>query len=181
MKFEIWVDSDSFPENLRKIVLNRCYKNKIPVHFVADRELRDITAFYGKHTGKLRELKKGQNPDLEDESLKEIKSWIQMHVVPVGSDSADDFIVENVKSGSLVITHDIPLAARLLEKDAVVIDDRGGEFDKGTIKRRLSSRDVNMQLREWSVFFKEKNKEMGQRETREFSNAFDRECTKMGC
>lgn len=173
MKFEIWVDADSVPINLRAIIVNRGIKDEIPVHFVADRELKDIKVIYGSHTGILRKA----FPELSQEEKREIKSWIHMHVVPTGSDSADNFIAENAEPESLVITHDIPLAERLLKKGLRVIDDRGGIYNTNTIRERMSNREINKKFREKYLFVQNKEKKMGQKETREFANAFDRECT----
>src|SRR5688572_23806579 len=60
----------------------------------------------------------------------------RLHVPPgvtlarVGSepDAADDWIAERVTTGDLVLTADIPLAARALAAGARCLDFRGGEF-----------------------------------------------------
>lgn len=71
--------------------------------------------------------------------------------VPAGFDAADDRIVELVKSGDLVITADIPLAAAALEKGAYVLDPRGNWFSRENIEERLTMRAMLDQLRSSGV------------------------------
>ncbi len=51
--------------------------------------------------------------------------YISMIIVDEGPDIADDKIVEMVTGGDLVISEDIPLADRVIEKNAFVISTRG--------------------------------------------------------
>lgn len=67
--------------------------------------------------------------------------------VGAGADAADDAIAERVAAGDLVVTQDIPLAARVLEKAAAAIDPRGVPFDRDSIAERLSMRDFMAELR----------------------------------
>ncbi|MCE7028357.1 YaiI/YqxD family protein [Jiella avicenniae] len=69
-------------------------------------------------------------------------------VVPDGPDVADDWIVENCQAGDVVVTADIPLAARALEKGAVALGPAGREFTEATIGSALSMRAFNQHLRE---------------------------------
>ncbi len=79
-----------------------------------------------------------------------------LHVPPgvtlnrVGSapDAADDWIAERVTAGDLVITADIPLAARGLTAGGRCIDFRGGEFTADRIGDALAMRDLNRYLRD---------------------------------
>ncbi|NNE42785.1 MAG: YaiI/YqxD family protein [Gemmatimonadetes bacterium] len=77
-----------------------------------------------------------------------LHEWIR--VVAAGSDfdAADNWIAENVQEDDIVITADIPLAARCLEKKARVLDHRGGEFDEASIGDALASRELLSTLRE---------------------------------
>ena len=45
---------------------------------------------------------------------------VEMVVVSSGADAADDWIAEHVRPGDVVVTADIPLAARCLEAGARV-------------------------------------------------------------
>ena len=68
--------------------------------------------------------------------------------VPEGPDAADDWIVEAAESGDVVVTADIPLAARALEKGAAVLGPTGREFTSETIGTALSMRAFKQHLRE---------------------------------
>ena len=69
-------------------------------------------------------------------------------VVPQGADAADDWIVEHVAAGDIVVTADIPLARRALEKGAVVLGPTGRPFTADSIGMALAIRDLNQHLRE---------------------------------
>ncbi len=69
-------------------------------------------------------------------------------VVPDGPDVADDWIVEHCQPGDVVVTADIPLASRSLEKGAVALGPTGREFTAETIGNALSMRAFNQHLRE---------------------------------
>lgn len=92
--------------------------------------------------------------------------------------SADDWIVAHVKEGDLVITRDIPLAARLLELKATVINDRGLRFTDDNIKSRLSERDLMKEFYQ-SGLAVQGLRSYGKREVFEFANCFDAVLTKM--
>ena len=81
-----------------------------------------------------------------------------MVVVEGGENAADDKIVELANENNLCITHDIPLAARLIEKNVYVIDDRGNVLDKNNIRERLSIRDTQKDFREMGIFNEKQNK-----------------------
>jgi uncharacterized protein len=68
--------------------------------------------------------------------------------IPGGPDAVDDWIIEQVAPGDLVITQDIPLAAAAVAKGARVIENRGREFSAGNIADRLALRDLLMGLRD---------------------------------
>ena len=63
-------------------------------------------------------------------------------------DAADDWIVEQVRDNDIVVSADIPLAARCLEKDARVIDPRGRVFTKESIGDALANRELMAYLRD---------------------------------
>ncbi|HEY0333678.1 MAG TPA: DUF188 domain-containing protein, partial [Stenotrophomonas sp.] len=67
--------------------------------------------------------------------------------VPGGPDAADDAIVERLARGDLVVTQDIPLAARALAAGASAISSRGERFRIDDIQERLSVRDFMADLR----------------------------------
>lgn len=73
---------------------------------------------------------------------------IEFVVVGDGFDAADDWIVERAGAGDIVVTTDIPLAARCLENGARVLGPTGRVFSDDSIGEALASREVSAQLRE---------------------------------
>ena len=73
--------------------------------------------------------------------------WLDVVVVKGHADAADNWIAENATATDVVITSDIPLAARCLEKEAAVLDSRGGEFTDASIGSALATRQLMDQLR----------------------------------
>jgi uncharacterized protein len=69
-------------------------------------------------------------------------------VVRSGAVIVDDWIVEQVGSGDIVITTDIPLAARCLEKSARVLSPKGQPFTDRDIGDALALRDLLDMLRQ---------------------------------
>ena len=173
---EIWIDADSLPKNLRAIVLKAAQRTGCKTVFCADRSLPDVVDFIANDTARLRKELPPQilnEPDYKT-IKKNVKSGISMSVVQSGENSADDYIVENAVSNSLCITHDIPLASRLLEKGCTVIDDRGRNYTKDNIRMLLSERAVNNELRSWGVF-SEQQKRLTSSDTKAFADNFDRQ------
>ncbi len=74
--------------------------------------------------------------------------WIRLEVVASGADAADDWIVEHVQAGDLVITADILLAARCLERKAGVLGPTGKPFDDENIGSAVATRELMADLRE---------------------------------
>ena len=69
-------------------------------------------------------------------------------VVPQGADAADDWIVEHAAAGDIVVTADIPLARRALDKGAAVLGPTGRPFTPQSIGMALAMRELNQHLRE---------------------------------
>lgn len=72
----------------------------------------------------------------------------QAVVVPGGLDVADDWIAERAGETDLVITADIPLAARSLKRGARVLDPKGRVYTDDSIGAALAGREVSAFLRE---------------------------------
>lgn len=145
----IFVDADSCPKSIRTIIIRAAKRLKVEAVFVADRKLSDINGKY-----------------------------LHMRIVTKGDDSADDAIVIEAQKGDLAITHDIILAARLVEKEIMVLDDRGSVFTPENMNERLSVRNAMTQFREFGLF-PEKQAPCGPKEVQAFANAFDTVLTKM--
>jgi uncharacterized protein YaiI (UPF0178 family) len=69
-------------------------------------------------------------------------------IVTQGPDAADDWIAEHVTAKDVVVTNDIPLAARALEKRAKAIRPNGEPFSEAAIGGQLATRELMAGLRE---------------------------------
>ena len=78
------------------------------------------------------------------------ESWIHLEVVKEtgGLDAADDWIVEQVETGDIVVSEDIILASRCLEKGARALNPRGRLFTPESIGEALATRELMADLRE---------------------------------
>lgn len=74
---------------------------------------------------------------------------IRFVVVEAGADAADDWIAERVMPGDVVITNDIPLAARALEKGAEAISPTAKVFTNDMIGSALATRGLMEHLRSY--------------------------------
>lgn len=119
---KIWVDGDACPKGVKEILFRAANRKKIHVTLIANQFLRLPNSDY-----------------------------IDMVQVPDGPDVADDRIVELCSAGDLVITADIPLAARVVAKDATALDPRGKIYDKNNIGQILDMRNFMDELRETGV------------------------------
>jgi uncharacterized protein len=108
----IWVDADACPKSVRDIVVRAAQRAQVLTTFVANQRVPLPPGPY----------------------LKAIQ-------VSAGFDVADDEIVARVSAADLVITQDIPLAAEVIEKGAVVVTPRGELMDKENVRARLNIRD----------------------------------------
>jgi len=115
----IWIDADACPRVIKEIAFRASERLEIPVSLVANTSL-------AKHHSRL----------------------IDSVVVNEGFDVADDYIAEHATPDDVVITADIPLAARIVAKGAVGIDPRGEFYTEENVGERLSMRDLMMELRD---------------------------------
>jgi len=74
--------------------------------------------------------------------------WITLEVVADGFDAADNWIVEHVQPHDIVVTADIPLASRCLQKGARVIGPTGKPFTENNIGGAVATRGLMSELRE---------------------------------
>lgn len=72
---------------------------------------------------------------------------IQTKIVSKGSDAVDFAILNDVKSGDIVVTQDYGLAAMVLAKGAFCIDQNGREFTNGNIDQLLFTRHLGQKIR----------------------------------
>jgi uncharacterized protein YaiI (UPF0178 family) len=73
---------------------------------------------------------------------------VEMIVVEAGPDAADDWIVEEIQASDVVVTADIPLAARCLEVGALALGTNGREFTTDSIGNALATREIKAHVRE---------------------------------
>mgnify|MGYP000212250720 CR=1 FL=1 len=78
----------------------------------------------------------------------EVGPLVEKVVVSEGADEADNWIVDQVASGDLVITADIPLAKRTLDKKAIALGPTGRLFNEQNIGMAMAMRELNQHLRE---------------------------------
>lgn len=115
---KIWIDADACPRVIKEILFRASQRLNVPVCLVANKSL-------ARH-----------NSDL-----------VESIVVADGFDMADDYIAEHAGSNDLVITADIPLAARIVAAGGVALDPRGELYTEENVGERLSIRDLMMELR----------------------------------
>lgn len=72
---------------------------------------------------------------------------VEMVYVPEGPDLADMWIAERVGRGDVVITGDIPLAAKCVEAGAKVLRHNGEALTPANIGQQLATRDLMADLR----------------------------------
>ena len=76
------------------------------------------------------------------------RDWNELVVVEGQFDAVDDWIVEHVAVNDIVVSADIPLAARCLYRGARVLGPRGDAFTQDSIGEALAGRALMAHLRE---------------------------------
>jgi hypothetical protein len=76
---------------------------------------------------------------------------LSLVVVKGQMDAADDWIVEHAAANDIVITADIPLAARCLKIGARVLEPKGRVFTEASISNALANRDIMTYLRNTGI------------------------------
>ncbi|KPP83410.1 MAG: hypothetical protein HLUCCO07_07630 [Rhodobacteraceae bacterium HLUCCO07] len=72
---------------------------------------------------------------------------VETVIVPEGPDIADMWIAERAGPGDVVITGDIPLAAKCVEAGAVVLKHNGERLTQANVREALAMRDLMSDLR----------------------------------
>lgn len=96
-------------------------------------------------------------------------------VVSAGFDAADNWIVNNASANDVVVTADVPLAVRCVEKGAHVTGPSGRVFDASNIGMASAMRDLGQHLRETGES-KGYNAPFTQRDRSAFLETLDRLC-----
>ncbi|SLN28276.1 hypothetical protein ROA7450_01157 [Roseovarius albus] len=96
-------------------------------------------------------------------------------IVPDGPDIADMWIADRAQQGDIVITGDIPLAARCIENGAQVLRHNGEAFTQANIGQQLAMRDLMTDLRAADPFRQGGGgKPFGKADRSRFLNALER-------
>ena len=93
-------------------------------------------------------------------------------VVDGGLDAADDWIAERIGEGDIVVTSDIPLAARCLKKAALALNPSGRPFTEDNIGMALAMRDLKAQLRDLGEI-KDRTPNFSKQDRSQFLSALD--------
>jgi hypothetical protein len=100
---------------------------------------------------------------------------VQVIVVPEGPDVADMWIADRATDGDVVITGDIPLAARCVENGARVLKHNGEALTKVNVGQALATRDLMADLRAADPFRQGGGKGFTKADRSRFLDALERE------
>ncbi|MBA1147071.1 YaiI/YqxD family protein [Ectothiorhodospiraceae bacterium WFHF3C12] len=140
----IWVDADACPGVIKEILFRAAQRTGLELTLVANHALKTPPA-----------------PN------------IRAVQVASGFDVADSEIVRQVKTGDLVVTADIPLAAEVIEAGGHALSPRGELFTADTIKAKLTMRDFMETMRASGVDTGGPPA-IGQADRQKFANQLDR-------
>jgi uncharacterized protein YaiI (UPF0178 family) len=130
----IYVDADACPV-------------KQEVYRVAERHGVRVVVVSNSPIAVPREYLIGGRPDAEPDSTSAGRPFIERAVVPAGMDKADDYIAERAAKGVIVVTADVPLAARAVKAGAVAVAPNGKPFNEDSVGMALATRNLMDQLR----------------------------------
>ena len=99
---------------------------------------------------------------------------IELVVVDAGPDLADMWIAERASSGDVVITTDIPLAAKVIEAGASVLKPNGESLTQANIGNALATRDLMYDLRAADPFRQGGGKGFSKADRSRFLSVLDR-------
>ena len=116
---KIWIDADACPKAIKEIIFKAGHRLNINIILVAN-----------------------------SYQFIPLSDLIQLIVVDKGFDAADQHIIDQVEMHDIVITADIPLAAKILEKKANVLNPRGEIYNENTIGSILSMRNFLKEMRD---------------------------------
>ena len=140
----IWVDADACPRAIKEVIYRAARRSQTLATFIANQMLMTPPSPY-----------------------------IKAVQVPSGMDVADSEIVARLNAGDLVITADIPLAALVVEKDAVALNPRGEWYTRENVHSLLSMRNFMQELRDSGTQTGGPSA-LSTRDVQNFANALDR-------
>lgn len=145
---KIYIDADACPKIIKEITFRASMRVKANLILVANQYM--------------------STPDSE---------YITSVVVGNGLNIADDKIVELAEEGDLVITADIPLADRVVEKKAFALNPRGKLYTIDNVKESLAMRNLMTDLRS-NGMETSGPPPFTKKDSQEFSNQLDKFLTK---
>ncbi|UCX04978.1 YaiI/YqxD family protein [Shewanella glacialimarina] len=122
MQAKIWVDADACPNPVKEMLFRAAERKSVNIILVANQMIKIP-----------------------------ISPFIKMIRVSSGFDEADNYIVEQLHQGDLVITADIPLASDAIDKGALAINPRGNVYTTENIKQTVTMRDFMEEMRSSGV------------------------------
>ena len=99
---------------------------------------------------------------------------VEVVIVPEGPDVADMWIAERAGPGDVVVTGDIPLAARCVEGGAVVLKHNGERLTQANVREALAMRDLMADLRAADPFRQGGGKGFSKADRSRFLDALER-------
>lgn len=141
---QIWVDADACPNVIKEILFRAAERVDMHLTLVANHAIRTPGS-----------------------------KWIRSIQVEQGFDVADNYIVQKVNAGDLVISSDIPLASEAIARGATVVSPRGEILTTANIKQRLAMRNLMEELRSIGEV-KGGPAALSQSDRQAFANALDR-------
>ncbi len=105
---------------------------------------------------------------------------VEMVIVPEGPDVADLWIAERASTGDVVITGDIPLAAKCVEAGALVLKPNGEMLSEANIGNVLATRDLMADLRAADPFRQGGGKSFSKADRSRFLDALERAMRQAG-
>ena len=100
---------------------------------------------------------------------------IEMVVVDAGPDVADMWIADRAGTGDIVVTGDIPLAAKCVEAGARVLKHNGERLTQANVREALAMRDLMADLRAADPFRQGGGKGFTKADRARFLDALERE------
>jgi uncharacterized protein len=146
----VWIDADAAPREVKEIVFRAVKRLEVQAVLVANSWLTGPPG----------------NP------------FVSAVRVDGGADVADLHIAEHAEPGDVAVTADIPLAARLVEKNVMAIDPRGDEYTEENVGERLAVRDLMDGLRGAGMLEPGGPRPYGPKDRQAFAATLDRVLTR---
>lgn len=140
---QIWIDADACPKIIKEIVYRAAIRTQTCLTLVANQHLQIPSS-----------------------------PFIKKIMVQAGFDVADNYIVQHMGGGDLVITADIPLADLVIDKGGTALNPRGELYSKANIKQRLAVRHLHAELRD-NGLIRGGPPTLGKKDVQAFANSLD--------